>query len=137
MDIFKRYLISFSIATVILFVIAFYAERYYEGNIPHNLSQEERDELVVTIPPGQAYERCLSLQKGKRLEYASHAVARLQHNLHYHHEGETFYPVPSSSLNSIEFTFTPELKAGYYCLMWGNDQERPVKLTLRYEVKNL
>ena len=69
MDIFKRYLISFIIAAAALFIIAFYAERYYEGEMPHNLSREDRDELMVTIPSGKAYERCLSVQKGKQIQY--------------------------------------------------------------------
>ena len=36
MDVFKRYFYSFLVASVILFVIAYYAEEYYEGQMPHN-----------------------------------------------------------------------------------------------------
>ena len=136
-DVFKRYLISFFIAAVALFVIAFYAERYYEGEMPHNLSREDRDELVVTIPAGQAYERCLSVQNGKRLEYVFEAAGPLQFNLHYHLEGDILYPVPSGSRQSLKSSYSPERKVGYYCMFWGNDQKEPVKLSLRYEVKNL
>ncbi len=31
MDVFKRYFFSFLVASVILFIIAYYAEEYYEG----------------------------------------------------------------------------------------------------------
>ena len=40
MDVFKRYFYSFLVASVILFVIAYYAEEYYEGQMPHNLTRE-------------------------------------------------------------------------------------------------
>ena len=67
MDVFKRYFYSFLVASVIIFVIAYHAEKYYEGDIPHNLTKETKDELVVTLPSGKGYETCLSLQKTKKL----------------------------------------------------------------------
>ena len=77
MDVFKRYFFSFLIASVIIFVIAYHAEKYYEGQMPHNLTQETRDELIVKIPSGQGYETCLSLQKTKKLEYTFEAEEAL------------------------------------------------------------
>ena len=137
MDIFKRYLISFSIVSVILFIITFYAERFYEGQMPHNLASEDQDELLVTLPPGKAYEKCINLQKTKHLHYAFEARAPLEFNMHYHLEGNTFYPVPSGMYQEMESSFTPEQDAGYYCLMWANPAEKPVWLNLRYKVINL
>ena len=56
----------------------YYAEEYYEGQMPHNLTREIRDELVVKIPSGRGYETCLSLQKNKILDYDFEAEKELE-----------------------------------------------------------
>ena len=136
MDVFKRYFYSFLVASVILFVIAYYAEEYYEGQMPHNLTRETSDELVVKIPSGQGYETCLSLQKNKILEYDFEAENELEFNLHYHLKGETIYEVSPNMMQSFQNRFSPKQDTGYYCLMWGNPAENPVSLNLRFEVLN-
>ena len=134
MDVFKRYFFSFLIASVIIFVIAYNAEKYYEGQMPHKLTQETRDELIVKIPSGQGYETCLSLQKTKKLEYSFEAEEALEFNLHYHLEGETIFDQHPKMLQTYMGNFTPKEDAGYYCLMWGNPAEKPVSLNFRFEV---
>ena len=65
MDVFKRYIISFSIASVFLIFIAIYAEKYFEGQIPHNLTNEKSDNLRVNIPNKKVYEKCFNLNQKK------------------------------------------------------------------------
>ena len=137
MDVFKRYFYSFLLASVILFVIAYYAEKYYEGQMPHNLTQETKDELVVSLPPGKGYETCLSLQKSKKLKYWFETEKELEFNLHYHLEGETIYDHSPTMLQIYEGEFSPKANTGYYCLMWGNPNETPVSLNFRFEVLSL
>lgn len=88
-------------------------------------------ELSVSIAPGRFEEPCIPMAAGDRLDYEFRASAPLDFNLHYH-EAEVYYPVDERGVAAREGSYVAP-RPQTYCLMWTNQQSRPVDLEYRYQ----
>ena len=135
MDVFKRYAISFSIAGIILYFFTIWVEEQNEGMMPHNISNNTKEKLSVTLPPKRYYEKCLDVSETQQLIFNFNSQAPFSFNLHYHDEGEVYYEIKEDSVTEFDFTFKPEKRA-YYCLMWGNPGAEKVKMKYELSIQN-
>jgi hypothetical protein len=82
----------------------------------------------VTIKPGKAFEKCLTLVPPQKLEYRFESAAKIDFNLHYHKGEQVYYPVKLDRTNAESGSY--EAKANeVYCLMWENKTSAAVELT--------
>jgi hypothetical protein len=98
---------------------------------PHGEGQGEKGSLEEVMAAGDVYELCLVLEAGQQLDYAFTATQALAFNLHYHAEREVLYPVPEYRTLNRKAVFVAESEQEY-CLMWTNEGEKKVTLSLEY-----
>lgn len=98
----------------------------------HGAEGSHRDRLEEIIAPNDNYELCLMLTQDQQLRYAFSAPRKLDFNIHYHADHEVFYPVSSDQVMDAKATFLAQSEQEY-CLMWTNQGDTEVQLSLEYE----
>ena len=98
----------------------------------HGAEDSHRDRLEETIVPEDSYELCLLLAQNQQLRYTFSATRKLDFNIHYHADHEVLYPVNEPQATDATATFTAESEQEY-CLMWTNQGDTDVLLSLEYE----
>ena len=135
MELLKRYSISFAIAGLLLYFFTIWVEEKHEGNMPHKLSTKKEEIVSITLKPKRFYEKCVDLRPVQRLEYGFNSIGTLSFNLHFHEEGELYYPVKEDLVSELKKTFQAK-KRGYYCLKWGNPGREDVKMNYHFKILN-
>ena len=82
--------------------------------------------------PDDSYELCLVMAQDQQLRYAFSAPRKLDFNIHYHADHEVFYPVSEDQIMDATATFSAQSEQEY-CLMWTNQGDADVQLSLEYE----
>ena len=98
----------------------------------HGAEDSHQNRLERTIVPDDSYELCLVLAQGQQLRYAFSAPRKLDFNIHYHDDHEVFYPVSEDQIMDATATFSAQSEQEY-CLMWANQGDMDVLLSLEYE----
>ncbi|MBL4824966.1 MAG: hypothetical protein JKY07_06995 [SAR324 cluster bacterium] len=135
MELLKRYSISFTIAGLFLYFFTIWVEEKHEGSMPHNLSTKKGEKVAITLLPKRSYEKCVDLSPVQQLQYGFNSSAPLSFNIHFHEEGEQYYPVKEDSITELESKFRAE-KRGYYCLKWGNSGSEDAKMDFHFKIIN-
>jgi len=99
----------------------------------HGTEDSHQDHLERTIVADDSYELCLLLVPGQQLHYSFSAPRKLDFNIHYHAGHEVFYPVSEDQVMDAAATFLAESEQEY-CLMWTNQGDMEVPLSLQYEI---
>ena len=135
MELLKRYSISFAIAGLLLYFFTIWVEKKHEASMPHNLSTKNEEIVSIQLKPKRYFEKCVDLRPVQQLEYGFNANGALSFNLHFHEEGEQYYPVKEDSVSELEKTFQVE-KTGYYCLKWGNPGSEDIEMDYHFKILN-
>jgi len=135
MELLKRYSISFAIAGLLLYFFTIWVEEKHEASMPHNLSTKNEEIVSIQLKPKRYFEKCVDLRPVQQLEYGFNANGALSFNLHFHEEGEQYYPVKEDSVSELEKTFQVE-KRGYYCLKWGNPGSEDIEMDYHFKILN-
>ena len=98
----------------------------------HGAEDSQRNHLERTIVPDDSYELCLVLAQDQQLRYTFSAPRKLDFNIHYHADHEVFYPVSEDQIIETTATFVAQSEQEY-CLMWTNQGDVDVLLSLGYE----
>jgi len=98
----------------------------------HGTEDSHQNRLQRTIAPDDRYELCLLLAQGQQLSYTFSASRTLDFNIHYHTDDEVFYPVYEDQVMDATATFSAQSEQEY-CLMWTNQGDTDVPLSLEYE----
>lgn len=98
----------------------------------HGAEDGHRNRLEQTIATDDSYELCLVLSQDQQLRYAFSASRKLDFNIHYHANHEIFYPVSEDQIMAATATYTAQSEQEY-CLMWTNQGDVDVLLSLEYE----
>jgi hypothetical protein len=98
----------------------------------HGAEDSHRDRLEEIIAPNDSYELCLMLAQDQQLRYAFSAPRKLDFNIHYHADHEVIYPVSEDQIMDVTATFSAQSEQEY-CLMWTNQGDTDVLLSLEYE----
>ena len=98
----------------------------------HGVEDSQRDRLEQLIAPDDSYELCLVLAQEQQLRYTFSAPRKLDFNIHYHADDEVFYPVSEDQIMEATATFSAQSEQEY-CLMWTNQGDTDVLLSLEYE----
>ena len=97
----------------------------------HGAEDSHRDRLEQLIASDDSYELCLVLAQNQQLRYAFSAPRKLDFNIHYHADHEVFYPVSEDQVMDATATFSAQSEQEY-CLMWTNQGDTDVLLSLEY-----
>ena len=98
----------------------------------HGAEDSHQNRLQRSIPTNDSYELCLELAQGQQLRYKFSAPGKLDFNIHYHADDEVLYPVSEDQIMDATATFTAQSEQEY-CLMWTNQGDADVQLSLEYE----
>ncbi len=110
------------------------------------LKKEAGGEVVhdrFIIKPGRSYEECIELKPGMVFDYDFDSSDFVNFNIHYHAEDEVKYPVQKKGVMMGKGMIDP---AGhdfftedqeFYCLMWDNVNDEPVKVSFSCTLKNM
>lgn len=89
----------------------------------------------VSVDGGDVYEECFELKAGQSMDYEFSADGELRYNLHWHNDANRVeYAVKKIGVSSDKGTFASD-KDEYYCLMWRNESDMPVALSLTCVIK--
>jgi hypothetical protein len=97
----------------------------------HGAQDSRRDRLEQVIASDDSYELCLVLAQDQQLRYTFSAPRKLDFNIHYHADHEVFYPVSEDQIMGTTATYTAQSEQEY-CLMWTNQGDADVLLSLEY-----
>ncbi len=103
----------------------------------------ERIHDRFTIKPSRSYEECIELQPGMVFDYYYDASDFVDFNIHYHGEDKVHYPVTKKGSMGGKGTIDPNTHDFYieeqefYCLMWENVGEEPVKVSFACTLKQM
>jgi|GEM_PF-6204074 len=86
----------------------------------------------ISIEPGDIHETCMQLAPPQQLHYEFTATQELAFNIHYHANHQAIYPLAEHPASQENATFTPE-SGQHYCLMWTNQGNSAVELSLQQE----
>jgi len=75
----------------------------------------------------------MQLTPPQQLHYAFTATDELAFNIHYHANHQAIYPLAEHLTSQENTTFTPE-SGQHYCLMWTNQGDSVVELSLQQEI---
>ena len=89
----------------------------------------------VTLKPGKAHEKCMSLVPEQKIEYRFESTAKVNFNLHYHKGEQVYYPVKLDRTDGESGRYEAKAKETY-CLMWENKTGADVALTYSARVVN-
>ena len=98
----------------------------------HGAEDRHQNRLQRSIPTNDSYELCLMLAQGQQLRYTFSAPGKLDFNIHYHADDEVLYPVSEDQIMDATATFSAQSEQEY-CLMWTNQGDADVQLSLEYE----
>ena len=98
----------------------------------HGAEESHQNRLERTIVPDDSYELCLVLAQNQQLRYSFSAPRKLDFNIHYHADQEVLYPVSEDQIMDATATFSAQSEQEY-CLMWANQGDMDVLLSLEYE----
>jgi hypothetical protein len=98
----------------------------------HGAEDSHQNRLQRSIPTNDSYELCLLLAQGQQLRYKFSAPGKLDFNIHYHADDEVLYPVSEDQIMDATATFSAQSEQEY-CLMWTNQGDADVQLSLEYE----
>ena len=98
----------------------------------HGVEESQRDRLEQLIAPDDSHELCLVLAQEQQLRYTFSAPRKLDFNIHYHADDEVFYPVSEDHITDATAMYTAQSEQEY-CLMWINQGDTDVQLSLGYE----
>ena len=96
------------------------------GEVMHN---------TVTINPSRSFEKCIKLRPGMVADYDFDVSNSINFNVHYHGLHDVHYPVSKKGVRREKGTLDPEShdfytsEQEYYCFMWDNVTDKPVKIT--------
>ena len=97
----------------------------------HGAEDGHQNRIERTVVPDDSYELCLALAQDQPLHYKFNASRKLDFNIHYHADDEVFYPVTEHQIKDVTATFAAPSEQEY-CLMWTNQGETDVLLSLEY-----
>ena len=98
----------------------------------HGAEDSRQDRLERAIAPDDRYELCLVLAQDQQLRYTFSATQKLGFNIHYHADHEVFYTVSEHQTMAAAAAFAAQSEQEY-CLMWTNQGDADVLLSLDYE----
>jgi hypothetical protein len=98
----------------------------------HGAEESHQNRLERTIVPDDSYELCLVMAQDQQLRYAFSAPQKLDFNIHYHADHDVLYPVSEDQIMDATATYTAQSEQEY-CLMWTNQGDTDVPLSLEYE----
>ena len=134
-----RVIVLFSVLIVMLGCAA-------SGDKASNILKKEAGENVIhdrfTIKPSRSYEECVELRPGMVFDYDFDASDFVNFNIHYHGEHKLHMPVDKRGVMFGEGMVDPATHDFYteeqefYCLMWENVGDEPVKVSFRCVIKN-
>jgi hypothetical protein len=95
----------------------------------------------VTIKPSGSYEECIELHEGQVFDYEFDASGTVNFNIHYHAVTGLYYPVDKKGVGFGKGTLDPGAhpfytsEQEYYCLMWENPGDGPVRVSYKCVVR--
>ena len=98
----------------------------------HGAEDSHQNSIERTVVPDDSYELCLVLEQDQQLHYKFKASQKLDFNIHHHTEDEVLYPVSEDQVMDLTATFAAT-SGQEYCLMWTNQGNTDVRLSLQYE----
>ncbi len=111
-----------------------------------NILHKEADEDIVhdsfTIKAGGSYEECIELKPGQVFDYDYGASNFVDFNIHYHTEDGVQYPDTRKGRMMGQGFIDPGTHDYYteeqefYCLMWDNLNDEPVKVSFSCVLKS-
>lgn len=93
------------------------------------------------IKPSGSYEECIELHPGQVFDYEFDASDNINFNIHYHSSTGLYYPVDNKGTGFGKGTLDPAThpfyseEQEYYCLMWDNLNDGPVKVSYKCVVR--
>ena len=104
-------------------------------------------EVSATIKPRRVHEECFQTVPDQVIEYTFQSSRPVDFNIHYHRDGEVFYPVSEKGTLTSEGAFNchqvmaemsgPSENPEYFCLMWENPHGMSVDLYFDYTVSDI
>jgi hypothetical protein len=104
-------------------------------------------EVTAKIKPHRIYEECIQTMPNQLIEYTFQSSRPVDFNIHYHRDGEIFYPVLEQAAVTAEGDLNchqamaemtgPSENPEYFCLMWENPHNRSVDLYFDYIVNDI
>jgi hypothetical protein len=73
--------------------------------------------FALDLKPGRVHEECLTVDKGKTVDFEWSTTRPVDFNIHFHHGDEVSYPVKADNARQKKGRFSPGAKEGY-CWMW-------------------
>ena len=73
--------------------------------------------FALDLKPGKVHEECLTVAKGKGIDFEWSATQPVDFNIHFHHGDEVSYPVKADNAKQKKGRFSPGAKEDY-CWMW-------------------
>ncbi len=95
-----------------------------------------------TMKGGGSHEECIELKPGQSMDYDYDASNVVNFNIHYHTETGVEYPDKRKGRMMGQGTIDPDKHDYYtkenefYCLMWDNLNDEPVKVSFSCVLKN-
>ncbi len=100
--------------------------------------KEVQGEIVhdaFTVGPSGSHEECIELRPGMVFDYEFDASDFINFNIHYHAVDDIHYPVNKKGVRFGKGTIDPGThnyytkEQEYYCLMWDNVNDEPVRIS--------
>ena len=94
---------------------------------------------VVTIKPDKFHEKCVTLQPRQVFHYEFESSSPVYFNIHYHGEYGREYIIQKKAISSLkktihEFSYKKAYKGvskkARLCMLWRNNTDAPVELSL-------
>jgi hypothetical protein len=73
--------------------------------------------FALDLKPGAMHEECLTLAKGRTVDYEWATTLPVDFNIHFHHGDEVSYPVKADNATLGKSRFSSGAKEDY-CWMW-------------------
>ena len=110
-----------------------------------NVLKKSADGEVIhdrfTIKPSRSYEECIEVKPGMVFDYDFDASDFVNFNVHYHAEDDVHYPVSKKGVRMGMGNIDPDTLSYYteeqefFCLMWDNVNDEPVKVRFKCVLK--
>ena len=73
--------------------------------------------FALDLKPGKVHEECLTVAKGKTVDFEWSTTKPVDFNIHFHHGDEVSYPVKADNAKQKKGRFSPGSKEDF-CWMW-------------------
>lgn len=123
----------FKIALCIILLSISGCASLHHDHHAHHIS-EPIEKISQTLKLTDMHEDCFELHEGDQLVYSFETTSFVDFNIHYHQDGNIFYPVIKENILSDKGSFIAN-KRDYYCLMWTNQGKEFVTITYTYTIK--